>query len=60
MTITVDENDDGHWSIYADGIKVDVFHTLDAAQDECRANNWKIDKIKWNAKVTENWGIKRK
>lgn len=58
--ITIDENDQGKWVIYSDGVKVDVFDTLPEAQAECIANNWKIDKINWNPKVTKNWGINKK
>lgn len=58
--ITIDENDQGKWTIHSDGVKVDVFDTLREAQADCIKNNWEIDKINWNAKVTENWGLNKK
>ena len=57
---TLEENEQGGWAIYTDGIKVDTFNTLPEAQAECIENNWKIDKINWNAKVTENWPLAKK
>lgn len=58
--IAIDENDDGHWVIYSDGIKVEGFPSLREAQQHCIENNWKIDKINWNPKVTANWGLNKK